>query len=125
MHMPELKNRPPKYRLHQASGHAIVTLRGRDHYLGKYGSPESEARYKQLVAEWAEPSPAVEVPQAADGRAPDLRICELLTAYLVFAEQYYRKDGRLTGEYANVKDAMRPVENLYSKAPWLSSGHEI
>ena len=42
----------PKYRLHKPTGLAVVRLSGRDLYLGPYGSPESEARYESVVAEW-------------------------------------------------------------------------
>ena len=40
----------PAYRLHKQSGHALVTLNGRDHLLGVYGTPESRARYHELIA---------------------------------------------------------------------------
>jgi hypothetical protein len=43
--MPRLKNKPPDYCLHKASGQAVVKLDGRSHYLGIYGSPESQAAY--------------------------------------------------------------------------------
>ena len=33
--MPKLNGRVPKYSLHRASGQAIVTLNGTDHYLGE------------------------------------------------------------------------------------------
>src|SRR5262245_39738028 len=36
-------NRPPSYRLHKATGQAVVTLDDRDHYLGRYDSAESRA----------------------------------------------------------------------------------
>lgn len=52
--MPRLANRPPKYRRHKASGQAIATIEGRDHYLGPYGSPESHEKYQCLVAQWNE-----------------------------------------------------------------------
>jgi hypothetical protein len=32
--MPRLIHAPPKYRKHKASGQAVVTINGRDHYLG-------------------------------------------------------------------------------------------
>ena len=35
--------RTPSYRLHKPTGQAVVTLSGRDIYLGKYGSIESKA----------------------------------------------------------------------------------
>jgi hypothetical protein len=42
--------RVPSYRLHKASGQAVVTLDGKDHYLGKHGTPESQAKYERLLA---------------------------------------------------------------------------
>ena len=83
--MPELKYRPPSYRLHKASRRAIVTIHGHDHYLGEYGSPESHEKYQQLVAQWAtakQGSKPRTTPPHID-RA-DLRICELLVVYLEF-----------------------------------------
>ena len=44
----------PKYRLHKATGQAVATFNGRDIYLGKHGSKESEAYYSQLLAEFKE-----------------------------------------------------------------------
>jgi len=44
--------RVPSYRLHRPSGLAVVTLRGVAYYLGKYGSEESKARYRKLIAEY-------------------------------------------------------------------------
>ena len=45
-------SRIPSYRLHKPSGRAVVTLSGRDIYLGQHGSPESKERYQREVAEW-------------------------------------------------------------------------
>ncbi|MGD0462866.1 MAG: hypothetical protein ABSB74_10300 [Tepidisphaeraceae bacterium] len=50
--MPKLNGRLPRYRLHRRSGQAIVTLNGRDHYLGPHGSQTSIAEYDRLIAEW-------------------------------------------------------------------------
>jgi len=46
-----MKTRAPSYRLHRPSGQAVVTLDGRDHYLGKHGSRGSRAEYDRLVSE--------------------------------------------------------------------------
>ena len=43
--------RTPSYRLHKTSGRAVVTIDGREIYLGKYGSAESRERYGRLIAE--------------------------------------------------------------------------
>ena len=50
--MPARAPRTPSYRHHRPSGQAVVTLGGRDVYLGKFASPESRAEYDRLVAEW-------------------------------------------------------------------------
>ena len=47
--MPKLTKRVPSYRRHKVSGHAVVTLAGKDHYLGPYGSDESRDRYTNLL----------------------------------------------------------------------------
>ena len=42
----------PAYRRHKASGQAVVTLSGRDFYLGPWGTKLSRANYDRVVAEW-------------------------------------------------------------------------
>ncbi len=50
--MPTLTQCNPKYRKHRASGQAIVTLHGVDHYLGPHGTKASKAEYDRLIAQW-------------------------------------------------------------------------
>ncbi|HEU5117937.1 MAG TPA: hypothetical protein VFT74_15020, partial [Isosphaeraceae bacterium] len=50
--MPARTPRTPSYRLHKPSGQAVVTLGGRDYYLGLYGSSESRTEYDRRLAEW-------------------------------------------------------------------------
>ena len=45
-------NRPPAYRLQKARQCAVVSIHGKDHYLGPYGSPESHEKYARLIARW-------------------------------------------------------------------------
>ena len=42
----------PAYRYHRSSGQAVVTLGGRDTYLGDYGTADSKQEYNRLIAEW-------------------------------------------------------------------------
>src|SRR5947209_15873084 len=102
--------RIPSYRLHKPSGQAVVTLSGRDHYLGKYGSPESRAAYERLVAEWLASRRRPPAPEAA---TCDLTVNELLLAYWDHARSYYVKDGRPTSEPGTIRQALRPVRELY------------
>ena len=39
--MPRTTDHVPKYSRHKGSGQAVVTIRGRDQYLGPYGSKAS------------------------------------------------------------------------------------
>ena len=42
----------PKYRKHKRSGQAIVTLSGKDFYLGPHGTKASKLEYDRLIGEW-------------------------------------------------------------------------
>jgi hypothetical protein len=99
------------YRHHRPSGQTVVTLNGRDFYLGAWKSPESLAGYDRLIAEWI--SHGRQLPCAVD--KGDLSIAELLVAYLHFARGYYVCEGEQTGEYTGMKDAIRPLSGLYAR----------
>ncbi len=71
--------RVPSYRLHKPTRQAVVTLNGRDIYLGRYNSPESVAEYRRLIAEWSAND------KRTPARASDLTVNELLLSYLQFA----------------------------------------
>jgi hypothetical protein len=74
----------PKYRKHRATGQAIVTVSGKDHYLGPHGTKDSRREYDRLIGEWL-----------AGGRpttiaaAQDITVAELCRAYKQHAESYY------------------------------------
>ncbi len=91
--MPKLKHKLPNYSLHKASGQAVVKIDGRSHYLGKYGSPQSHAAYRKVTAEWAANNGPIPTPEKAPAEIQaDLRVSELLVAYLDLAEGYYYSD---------------------------------
>ena len=52
--MPSLSDTPrvPSYRRHRPSGQAVVTLGGRDFYLGRWNTKVSRAEYDRLIGEW-------------------------------------------------------------------------
>src|SRR4051794_23673526 len=99
--MPRRSNRVPGYRLHKPSGQAVVTLGGKDYYLGPHGSPASRAAYGRLIAEWesrgrrqADPSVPGRDKGVPGAAASDMTVKELILAYWRFAEGHYRKGGR-------------------------------
>jgi hypothetical protein len=95
----------PKYGKHRASGQAIVRLSGVDYYLGPYGSKVSKLEYDRVVGEWLQREPLA---------APEeLTVVEIVARYLDHAEKYYRKAGQPTREYYLIRDALRPLRDLY------------
>ena len=97
----------PSYRLHKPTGQAVVTLAGKDRYLGRHGTPESVAEYGRLVGEWMLNG------RRAAATASDLTINELLVVYLDFADGYYRKNGEPTPEPAGLRLSFRPLRQHY------------
>ena len=105
----------PSYRLHKPSGQAVVTLNGRDVYLGPHGSKASREQYERLIGEWL--INGRRVPIAEDQATPDdgFTITELMAAYICFAKEYYVKDGRPTGHMGKIKEAVKPLKELYGR----------
>jgi integrase len=99
--------RLPKYRLHKATGQAVVTIGGRDLYLGRHGSSESRAEYDRRIAEWLTTGRRSLAPGS------DLTVAELALAYLKHADVYYRKNGQPTSEVKNIARAIKPLRELY------------
>ncbi|HOW71368.1 MAG TPA: tyrosine-type recombinase/integrase [Phycisphaerae bacterium] len=110
--------RIPKYRLHKPTGLGLVRIKGRDFYLGKHGTQESLQAYRRIISEWlANGRQALSPTPAPNAVATDLTINELFLAYWNFAEGYYVKNGRPTGELHNIRDACRPLNDLYGATP--------
>ena len=91
--------RPPKYCLHKGSGQAYVTLNGKPRYLGKHGSAQSKARYKELIDDWSLRRDALKV--------VELTVGELVLLYWEFAKGHYRKHGKPTSEIGCIKTILR------------------
>ena len=116
-------NRPPSYRLHKARNSAVVTIDGKNHYLGPYGSPKSHEKYARLIAEWRANRRHL-LPSTAAGPTPDrsLSVNQLILAYWRHVEGYYVKDGRPTSEQDNIRQALRFIRRLYGGTPASSFG---
>jgi integrase len=117
--MPARPQRTPSYRLHKPSGQAVVTLSGRDHYLGPYGTDASRAEYDRLILDWLARGRR---PPAPAGQPDDLTISELILAYVTFADGYYVKNGKPTTEPGNIRLALRPLRRLYGDTPAAAFG---
>lgn len=105
------KARIPSYRLHKATGQAVVTLSGHDHYLGKHNTNASRRAYDTLVARWA-----------SGGRRPlsgqeGATVDEVAVAYWTWAQGYYVKDGKPTRQLPSIKSAIATISRLFGETP--------
>ena len=92
--MPSRKPSPPAYRHFKARNLAVVRIDGKDHYLGRFNSPESREKYHVLIAAWhARRINGVAAIQSVEPSSDGpFFINPLVEAYLGFARQYYQKD---------------------------------
>lgn len=114
--MPRLpRNKLPSYRLHKARGLAVVTLGGKDFYLGAYGSKVSRLEYDRIVSEWI--SNGRNFATAVADNEHQITVTEVIAAYWGHAQAYYVKDNRPTSEQWWIRLAMRPLRRLYGTIP--------
>src|SRR5437764_821844 len=114
--------RTPSLRRHKPSSQAVVTLNGKDHYLGTWppGSknpPEAvQLAYDQLIAEWLAAGRRLQ-PYTAD-QPQGISVNELILAFWRWAEQHYRDaSGVPTNELNNLRFSLRPLKVLYGTLP--------
>ena len=105
--------RIPSYRLHKASGQAVVTLGGKDHYLGLHDTKSSTARYERLIAKWL--ANGRKLPEEVSSRYTVALLCD---EFLDRCEKEYRQpDGTLSREVDNVRIALRELLRLFFDLP--------
>ena len=109
-----MQRKTPTLRRHRRSGHGYARLDGRQVWFGPYDDPETHRRFARTLAEW----------RANGGRLPcdaacqDLRVADIVAAYLEHAEGYYRRaDGSPTRAIENLGDAVRLLLKLYGTLP--------
>lgn len=109
--------RPPAYRLYKRTGQAVVTLGGKDHYLGPHGTKASKAASDRLVAEWL-----LSGRQLAKPDPEPLTVSELLARYLRHCKQHYGQRRTAAQMLSRVKCTLGPVRRLYGLAPAADFG---
>jgi hypothetical protein len=105
-----LATRQPSYRLHKGSGQAVVTIDGKDVYLGRYGTPESKAAYDRTIKEWL-------------GNGRRLPSAKVIERFWEWAQTHYRRrDGTQTSEVDQCRYALRHLNHLYGTSPAAEFG---
>lgn len=115
--MPRLVDALPKYRKHKASGQAIVTLNGRDFYLGPHGTTASKAFYDRLIAEWL-----IQGRASREPKVEEITVTVLCGRYLRFAKDYYLKDGKCTRTVPAIKASIKYLRDWYGRTPAADFG---
>jgi len=114
--MPRLTQSLPKYRKHRASGQAVVTLHGADHYLGPHNSRASKQLYDRLIVEYCAAG------RARPATEHEITVIEVIARYWRFAQGYYVKGGKPTSELAAIRCAVRSLKRLYGPVPAVEFG---
>jgi len=110
-------NSVPTYCKHKASGQAVVTIDGIDHYLGPHGTKASKVEYDRLITEWMANGRHLAV-----GPNSNLSVAELMQRYRQHVQQHYVKNGRPTSEQHDIASAMRFVRQLYGQTAAMQFG---
>jgi len=98
----------PSYRLHKASGQALVHIDGKDRYLGPHGSPESRAKYQELVRKLTADRAAANMHRAVQYHV-GMTMAELMLAYLKWASDEYAKNGKPTSQVGLIRSTLAVV----------------
>ena len=116
--MPRLSAATPKYRLHRASGQAVVTIAGKDHYLGPWKSKGSKVEYDRLIGEWL----AAGRPTAEISPPSLITVRQVIAAFWQHAKEHYRKHGRPTGTADNYKPVLSLLKARYGHKAAIEFG---
>jgi integrase len=104
------KIRLPKLDRHVGSGQARVRIAGKTYYCGKYGSPESEEKYRRLISEYV----STGKPPVRQTEVESLTINEAIAKFRrEHVEVAYRKNGEITSEVSLFQSALMIVSDLF------------
>src|ERR1039458_6664266 len=103
--------KPPAYRHYKPKDLAVVRIEGRDHYLGKFGSPESYEKYHRILAERYAKVPTAVANKKAVPRSEVETVTELCVGYYTHACAYYTKHGKPTSQVVLIKLALKTLRS--------------
>jgi integrase len=109
--------RIPSYRLHKASGQAVVTLGGKDYYLGKHGTKESHAEYRRLTGLYVGNGFRLPTDPACG-----VTVAEMLVRFWEHASRYYRKRGKGTSQLGMIRVICQRLRENHGSSLALAFG---
>jgi integrase len=124
--MPAHRNSTPSLRRHKPSRQGVVTLSGRDIYLGSWPEgqkkPPAEVRdaYDRAIAEWLANRRRLLAPE---DQSVGLTVSELILSFWKYVERHYRHPGgEPTSEVGEFRHSLRPLRQLYGPTPAAGFG---
>ncbi len=116
-----MPRRVPSYRRFKPKNLGLVVIDGKQHYLGKYGTPESLAEYNRLIQERLNRPAGPSLPTS--GPRAGLSVSKLILAYWEHADRHYRRaDGTPSGELENMRVALSPPRRLHGATSAIEFG---
>ena len=109
--MPKLNGSVPKMRTKcvNSNKYNLVTLNGKDIYLGKAGTAKAKREYERVIGEWLAAGRQVE------NNPQFVEVAEVCVDYTKKAGKYYRKNGVNTNEYRIAKNIMKDLRAMYGR----------
>lgn len=108
--MSTTSKRSPTLCRHKRTGHAYAKFHGRQVWFGRYDAPQAHEEFARTLAVWQ--ANGCYLPPA---ESAEITVSEVVSRYIAFAERYYcRQDGTPTREVNNIRDAVRPLLELYA-----------
>jgi hypothetical protein len=87
---------------------------GASFYLGKDGSPESQAEYRRILTMLSAQPAAAKLSRVTAPLPTDLSVNEMLLAFMQGAAKHYRTpDGQPTTEIGELKWSIKPLKENY------------
>lgn len=113
--MPTKSLKTPAYRHYKPKNLGVVRINGKDTYLGKYDSPESWQKYRQVIADWL--AGGFNIAEQQLSSAMTLGVNCLVERYLIHCRSYYERDGNPGKEYREIIYALKPLCALHGLTP--------
>lgn len=111
--MTRKKGHTPQHCQHRRSGRGYICLDGKQIPTGVWGTAEAEHRANDLLARWL--ANGRKLPE--EMRPTVFRVEDLVAEFWTYAQDYYRKNDELTGETGKIRDAVRPLLQLFGLHP--------
>ena len=94
----------------------LVTIDGRDYYLGPYDSPEPREKCDRLIREWLAGGRSLRI-----GRQDRPTVAELVREYWAWVKSYYFKNDRPTSELVTIRAALKILLELHRRTALSAS----